>query len=850
MSGALKKLRKLKGRGLAELRVRGAQALAARAERAGLSSLARAPSDEGFFRLLAAPPAGPAPADADAWLEHFRLRQSPRFFAGFRDEATTRGLLRSRFAAAAAAVIGRAERVLEGRFDLLGLRGLSFGSPVDWHLEPLAGMRAPLVHWSRIDFLDPKISGDKKVVWELNRQQFFQTLGRAYWRTGDERFAEGFARYASEWMEANPPKLGVNWASSLEVAFRAISWLWALHFFRRSPRLHPHFFLRLSKFLYLHARHLETYLSTYFSPNTHLTGEALGLFYLGTLLPEFREAARWRETGRRVLLAELDRHVRADGVYFEQATYYHRYTTDFYTHFALLERENGEGPGARLASKLTALLDHLMFVARPDGTTPFVGDDDGGRLAQLDERPANDFRAALSNGAALFHRADYKFAAGGAAEETLWLLGPGGVADFDALEARAPAERSRAFRDGGYYVMRDGWSGDSDYMLLDCGPHGAEEIGCGHGHADALSFELAARGRALLVDPGTYTYTGAREERERFRSTAAHNALTVDGQSSSAPGEGAFRWARVARAEARRWIASERFDFFEGAHDGFARLDPPVEYERAVLFLKGDYWVVLDRVRPRGPGPDPPSGGAHLYETHFHFAPDAEASIEEHGGAFCVRARAACGAGLEILAPRADGAWERREGWVSRCYGAREAAPVCTRSLTTTRPFDSLVFVLPHGAAARRASRLKELEAEGGRAFELRRGGWRDLLLVRAGAGDEVKTSAVASDFDWAWLRFSEAAGALEEFVVIGGLRLRLDGREVVAGDDATGNISHLSARRDGERWDVTEARGGRFKFTTPVRSDPPAPVGGRGRSGDGSAGEAALEDVSSYVRD
>ena len=33
MSDALKKLRKLKGRSLAELRVRGAQALAARAER-------------------------------------------------------------------------------------------------------------------------------------------------------------------------------------------------------------------------------------------------------------------------------------------------------------------------------------------------------------------------------------------------------------------------------------------------------------------------------------------------------------------------------------------------------------------------------------------------------------------------------------------------------------------------------------------------------------------------------------------------------------------------------------------------------------------------------------------------
>src|SRR5262249_18701804 len=312
---------------------------------------------------------------------------------------------------------------------------------------------------------------------------------------------------------------------------------------------------------------------------------------------EFKEATRWRETGRRILLDQFERHVRADGVYFEQATYYHRYTTDFYTHFVLLARENGDYLDARVTRKLAALLDHLMFVTQPDGTTGFIGDDDGGRLVTLDERRAEDFRAALSNGAALFKRGDYKFIAGEVAEETLWLFGPQGVSDFDALAARAPAECSRAFRDGGCYVMRDGWTDDSNYMLLNCGPHGAEEIGCGHAHADALSFVLAARGRTLLVDPGTYTYTGSREERDHFRSTAAHNALTVDGESSSSPGESAFKWTRVARARARRWISSERFDFFEGGHDGFLRLDAPVDYARAVLFLKADYWVVLDRVR-------------------------------------------------------------------------------------------------------------------------------------------------------------------------------------------------------------------------------------------------------------
>lgn len=809
----LGKLRKLKGRSLDELRVRGAQALAAASERAGLSALARLPRDEAFFRLL--DPAACAAEDAEGWLEHFRSRRSPRFFAGFDDEGATREALRTRFDDEAGAVVARAGRVLEGRFDLLGRRGLDFGSPVDWHLEPLARVRAPRAHWSRIDFLDPEVSGDKKFVWELNRHQFFQTLGRAYWRTGDERYAEGFARYASEWMEANPPKDGVNWASSLEVAFRSISWLWALHFFKRSAHLTPALFLRLSKFLYLHARHLETYLSTYFSPNTHLTGEALGLYYLGTLLPELREAARWRETGRRILLAELSRHVRPDGVYFEQATYYHRYTTDFYLHFALLARLNGdesEESDARLLPKLAALLDHLTHLTRPDGTTPFLGDDDGGRLVMLDERAADDFRASLSNGAALLGRADYKRVAARAAEETLWLMGAEGLGRFDALDAREPEETSRAFPDGGYYVMRDGWGDDADYMLLDCGPHGAEEIGSGHGHADALSFVLSARGRTLLVDPGTYTYTGSREERERFRSTAGHNAFTLDGESSSVT-RGPFSWERAARCEATRWHASARFDFFEGSHDGFARLDPAADYARAVLFLKGDYWVVLDRVRPRGGDAagdadgagTARAGSARRCETHFHFAADVSPTVEERGDAYAVTAGARAEAGVEILSPRADGRWVLREGWVSRCYGVREPAAVVTRQAEVAGAYDSFAFMLPLAAGASRGAELSELETErgarAGRAFELRRGVWRDVLLVGAwgdevrSGGREVRASRVSSDFDWAWLRFAESTGALEEFVAVGGRRLSVDGRDVVRREAGSGRVEYLSAR-------------------------------------------------------
>ena len=42
-------------------------------------------------------------------------------------------------------------------------------------------------------------------------------LGRAYWLSGDEKYSAVFAQHLDSWMDRIPPKLGINWASSLEV---------------------------------------------------------------------------------------------------------------------------------------------------------------------------------------------------------------------------------------------------------------------------------------------------------------------------------------------------------------------------------------------------------------------------------------------------------------------------------------------------------------------------------------------------------------------------------------------------------------------------------------------------------
>jgi hypothetical protein len=709
--------RKLRGRDPAEFRERGAQALAAWRERSGLAPGELAVDVATLARRLTPG----APADPAALLAAFRAR-APGFVPAFDDPAATVAALDAQCPGDRAAVLARAERVLAGHFDLLGYEGLSYGAPVDWQRDPVHALRAPEAHWSRVPYLDALAVGDHKITWEVNRQQYLVALGQAYRYTGEARWAEAFAGHVTAWMDANPPKQGINWASSLEVAFRAMAWVWALHFFRDAAALTPALYARMLGYLHVHARHLERYLSTYFSPNTHLTGEALGLVHVGALVPELAGAERWRRRGLAVLAEWLPRQVRADGGYFEQATQYHRYTTEFALHLLLLDERHGWGLAPALRPVLERLFDFLRGVTRPDGTIPLVGDDDGGKLVFLDARPPDDVRGLLAQGAAWLGAPELAQAAGGgpgARAAVLWLLGPDGGRRLDGLAPRPPASLSRAFRDTGVFVMRDGWGPDAAHAVIDCGPHGV--MNAGHAHADLLSITASAGGRPLLVDSGTYSYPGP--ERNAFRGAGAHNALLVDGEGSSVPAAGAFQWRHVADGRLLAWEAGEAFAYFEGAHDGFARLADPVAHRRAVLFLPGLGWVVRDRIE---------AAGEHEVRVHWHLAPGlAPAPGARDGGTLVADAEGR--PALVVAAFGAGGAVTlgAEPAWVSQRYGARVAATRLVVARQAAGAQEIVTFVLPAGAAA--APTVREAaDSPAGRTF-----------LVHGGSGSAAGETRV-----------------------------------------------------------------------------------------------------------
>src|SRR6266446_9717313 len=155
--------------------------------------------------------------------------------------------------------------------------------------------------------------------------------------------------------------------------------------FRSSPALSGDLFAEMLGAMCAHAAHVERNLSYYFSPNTHLTGEALGLFYGGVVFPELLMAGRWRALGARILVEQSERQILQDGVYFEQSSGYQRYTVEIYLHFLILAGRIGFAVAPQVAERDQRMLDFLISIRRPDGSIPRAGDADVGCVLPLSE---------------------------------------------------------------------------------------------------------------------------------------------------------------------------------------------------------------------------------------------------------------------------------------------------------------------------------------------------------------------------------------------------------------------------------------------------------------------------------
>lgn len=586
--------------------------------------------------------------------------QNANFFFSGGEAAERAELMRLHLPDEAAQIMREADEICQHRFRLLGYDNLDYGAEIDWHLDRVHQKRAPLDPCFKIPFLEFGLAGDHKVTWELNRHQHLLTLAKAWLLTKDEKYVLELIALWRSWMKANPYPLGINWASTLEVAFRSLSWIWVDHLLEGSAE-YAAFRAEFLPALAFHGRYIERYLSTYFSPNTHLLGEAVAMFFLGTLYRQMPRAAHWKPAGWKIVLQEAGRQVRPDGVYFEQSLYYHVYALDLFLYARLLAAANEVCIPATYDGVLLQMLNVVEALAQA-GPAEGFGDDDGGRLFNPRRNRTEHMTDPLAIGALAYKRDD--LAAAQLTEESIWLFGERAVAEL-AERKMKPALHSAAFPDGGLYVLADSQPCAQE-MVIDAGPQGVGR--CGHGHADALSVRLTMNGARWLVDPGSGVYISSDPaDRNTFRGTSAHNTMRVDGVDQAVPDE-PFSWTDLPTTRAENWVTGKTFSYFAGGHNGYSRLADPVTHRRCVLRVNGTMWLVRDVAL---------GNAGHDLELRWHFANDV--SLREAGASELVASRLDGNAeqpALRLIVPE-QSPWKTEIGrtLLSPAYGRLEPAP-------------------------------------------------------------------------------------------------------------------------------------------------------------------------------
>lgn len=433
-------------------------------------------------------------------------------------------------------------------------------------------------------------------TWQLNRHPFWAKLGRVYWDTGDEKYAQAFVRQMSDWVRSQPPPADSgNRARSawrtIETGIRMFSsWPESFYYFIGSPSFDDEAMTLMVKSFADHARHLMKHPTS----GNWLAMEANGLFHAGALFPEFREAALWRKTAMDRLFTELDHQVYADGAQIELAPGYHNVSLSSFEEPIALARLNDYPFPDGYIAKLERMYDYDLFISDPNRHMPPMND--SGEF---------DIVRSMATGLKYFPaRKDFQ-----------WIVTGG-------KEGAPPEHLSHAFPYAGYYAMRSGWDSQARYLMLDAGP-----FGYGHQHEDKLTFVAAAYGKTHVTEGGVYAYDTSKW-RAYVLDTFAHNTVLVDGLPQRRRGA-ADRWEYVVKTpQPHEWVLNEDWEYAAGVYDeGYGKRDDRrAKHWRHVVFVKsganraskapGDYWIVADVLTPR-------DSIAHTYDAMFHLNADA-----------------------------------------------------------------------------------------------------------------------------------------------------------------------------------------------------------------------------------
>ncbi|MDP4231453.1 MAG: heparinase II/III family protein [Bacteroidota bacterium] len=433
--------------------------------------------------------------------------------------------------------------------------------PNVWNYDHLEKKYWPKKRYEETRVHSAETPSDVKIVWEINRFKYLPLLAQAAYLSKEKKYVDEIEWRLLSWLEDNPFAGSINWSSPLEIAIRGISWsvtlrILSLAGFDISGNE------KISTSLWQHAAYLNAELSVdKIVRSNHLIGETAGLYIISGFF-DFPEAEFYRLRAKRVLSDSVLKQTYEDGGSCESSGWYHTFVTDF-TDLALRTSQAiGDPFDASLNDRFKAMTIYRNSIMLPDGDPVRFGDCDFGKAINL----------------------------------------PGKWKDsIFGLNTLGSAERKDYFQKTGHITARL----EKHYLFMRAGDFGWGGDGfSSHAHDDFLAPIVALGGANILVDPGTFAYNGAPQERDTERRAEMHNGIILGVRPILKPSFG--------------WIKTRPAAFINSCDVSENKITVTANYGEAIAehdrqcILKPEEFILEDRL--------------HFYsgkslEWNFHFHP-------------------------------------------------------------------------------------------------------------------------------------------------------------------------------------------------------------------------------------
>lgn len=377
-----------------------------------------------------------------------------------------------------------ADNALKNEIAVLG-SGIKAFREMPWDTDIKTGFRWPAgKYYHDYQIIDYRNNSDVKVPWEISRCHDLVALGLAFRKTKDEKYAQKVVERIEDWMENNPWMRSINWTCAMDVAIRAVNWMWALYLVSESSSVTDKFCQKLSKSLYQHGFYIYHNIENGERYNgNHLVSNLVGLVFIGTLLKGVKRADEWREYAIDSLYNEIRTQFLPSGFHYERSLAYHGLVMEMVGHTVNLLKDTGSVIPIDIECRLNKMQAAIETVRKPEGGLPNIADNDDGHFLPFIPVP---------------------------------------------VKQKAVLRECQVFEDAGFAVCKK-----SNYFLFITNGGLSKypvkgQFNTTHTHCDLLSFDLTIGDTDFIIDAGTCNYTGNIAKRDEYRSTRKHNTVQID----------------------------------------------------------------------------------------------------------------------------------------------------------------------------------------------------------------------------------------------------------------------------------------------------------------------------------